>query len=148
MKRDPRAASTCLETEFRSRQDGFPGMAAKYGFDPAAVPAQILQTGIIYQATANGNCAFGEVFTTDGRIKALDLMLLDDDKKFFPLYNVAPVFATKTLEKNPQLSDLFGPVSKKLTNETMIELNAKVDVDGENPSDVAFDWLKKEGFIK
>lgn len=39
-------------------------------------------------------------------------------------------------------------MSKKLTNETMIELNAKVDVDGENPSDVAFDWLKKEGFIK
>ncbi|MFF2027504.1 glycine betaine ABC transporter substrate-binding protein, partial [Streptomyces sp. NPDC058171] len=83
VNRDPAAATTCVETEFNVRQDGFPGMAAKYGFDPARANRQILQTGIIYQATADGTqCKFGEVFTTDGRIIALDLVLLEDDRQF------------------------------------------------------------------
>ncbi|RZK69884.1 MAG: glycine betaine ABC transporter substrate-binding protein, partial [Rhodococcus sp. (in: high G+C Gram-positive bacteria)] len=90
VNRDPAAATTCVETEFNVRQDGFPGMAAKYGFDPARANRQILQTGIIYQATADGTqCKFGEVFTTDGRIIALDLVLLEDDRQFFPKYNPA-----------------------------------------------------------
>ncbi len=60
---------TCVDTEFRARQDGYPGMAAAYGFDPAQAQTPILQVGIIYQATADGTqCDFGEVFTTDGRI--------------------------------------------------------------------------------
>lgn len=74
-------------------------MAAKYGFDPAAAQTQILQTGIIYQATANGNCAFGEVFTTDGRIKALDLIVLEDDKQFFPHYNAAVTTSKDVAER-------------------------------------------------
>ncbi|RYI21484.1 glycine betaine ABC transporter substrate-binding protein [Dermacoccus sp. 147Ba] len=153
LKKVPKAQRTlCVDTEFANRDDGLEPMLKAYGIPLGSeIPRnQIkkLESGAIYAATNNGLCNFGEVFTTDGRIKVLKLQVLADDKKFFPLYNVAPVFSTKTLEKNPQLSDLFGPVSKKLTNETMIELNAKVDVDGENPSDVAFDWLKKEGFIK
>ena len=89
---DPGAAVTCVETEFNVRQDGYPGLAAKYGFDASRAQRQILQTGIIYQATADGDqCKFGEVFTTDGRIIALDLVLLDDDLQFFPKYNPALV---------------------------------------------------------
>ncbi len=90
VERDPAAATTCVETEFNVRQDGFPGMAAAYGFDPARADRRILQTGIIYQATADGSqCKFGEVFTTDGRIAALDLVVLEDDRQFFPKYNPA-----------------------------------------------------------
>ncbi|MEO7078296.1 MAG: glycine betaine ABC transporter substrate-binding protein, partial [Rhodococcus sp. (in: high G+C Gram-positive bacteria)] len=88
VRTDPSAATTCVETEFNVRQDGYPGLAAKYEFDPNLAPRQILQTGIIYQATADGTqCKFGEVFTTDGRIIALDLVLLEDDRSFFPKYN-------------------------------------------------------------
>ena len=77
VQRDPAAAKTCVDTEFRARQDGFPGMAAAYGFDPARAETPILQVGIIYQATADGTqCDFGEVFTTDGRISALNLTVL------------------------------------------------------------------------
>ena len=87
-KRDPAAAKTCVDTEFRARQDGLPGMAAAYGFDPARAQTPILQVGIIYQATADATqCDFGEVFTTDGRIAALDLTVLEDDKQFFAHYN-------------------------------------------------------------
>lgn len=147
VKRDPAAATTCLETEFRSRQDGFPGMAAAYGFDPAAARTQILQTGIIYQAIANGNCAFGEVFTTDGRIKALNLQLLDDDKAFFPHYNAALTMRQETADAYPSIAVVTKPVLDALTSEEMSEMNRQVDVDGREPADVARDWLVKKGFV-
>ncbi|GEE02913.1 glycine/betaine ABC transporter substrate-binding protein [Gordonia spumicola] len=147
VKRDPGAATTCMETEFRSRQDGFPGMAKAYGFSPGAAKTQILQTGIIYQATANGNCAFGEAFTTDGRIKALDLAVLDDDRRFFPNYNAAVTMLSSTAKDHPSIAKVTKPVMDVLTSEEMTELNRQVDVDGREPADVARDWMVKKGFV-
>ncbi|AII09972.1 osmoprotectant transport system substrate-binding protein [Rhodococcus wratislaviensis] len=148
VNRDPAAATTCVETEFNVRQDGFPGMAAKYGFDPARANRQILQTGIIYQATADGTqCKFGEVFTTDGRIIALDLVLLDDDRQFFPKYNPAITMRKDFAEAHPQVAEVMAPISAALTNEEITELNRRVDVEGEEPADVARDWLVEKGFV-
>ena len=148
VNRDPAAATTCVETEFNVRQDGFPGMAAKYGFDPARANRQILQTGIIYQATADGTqCKFGEVFTTDGRIIALDLVLLEDDRQFFPKYNPAITMRKDFAEAHPQVADVMAPISAALTNEEITELNRRVDVEGEEPADVARDWLVQKGFV-
>lgn len=147
VKSDPSAASTCIETEFRSRQDGFPGMAAQYGFDPAAAQIQILQTGIIYQAVANGNCTFGEVFTTDGRIKALNLKVLTDDKQFFPHYNSAITMREEISKQYPSIAKVMAPVMAKLTSEEITEMNRQVDVAGVEPADVARNWLVKNGFV-
>ncbi|MBV6762677.1 glycine betaine ABC transporter substrate-binding protein [Rhodococcus opacus] len=148
VNRDPAAATTCVETEFNVRQDGFPGMAAKYGFDPARANRQILQTGIIYQATADGTqCKFGEVFTTDGRIIALDLVLLEDDRQFFPKYNPAITMRKDFAEAHPQVADVMAPISAALSNEEITELNRRVDVEGEEPADVARDWLVQKGFV-
>lgn len=153
LKKVPKAERTlCVDSEFANRDDGLEPMLKAYGVPLGSeIPSgqvKKLDSGAIYAAINSGLCNFGEVFTTDGRIKALKLKVMTDDKKFFPLYNVAPVFDEKTLKKSPQLAQLFEPVAKKLTNETMIDLNAKVDVDGQDPSNVAYDWLKKEGFIK
>ncbi|EID77238.1 MULTISPECIES: glycine betaine ABC transporter substrate-binding protein [Rhodococcus] len=148
VNRDPAAATTCVETEFNVRQDGFPGMAAKYGFDPARANRQILQTGIIYQATADGTqCKFGEVFTTDGRIIALDLVLLEDDRQFFPKYNPAITMRKDFAEAHPQVAEVMAPISAALTNEEITELNRRVDVEGEEPADVAQDWMVEKGFV-
>ncbi|WP_172651152.1 glycine betaine ABC transporter substrate-binding protein [Rhodococcus opacus] len=148
VNRDPAAATTCVETEFNVRQDGFPGMAAKYGFDPARANRQILQTGIIYQATADGTqCKFGEVFTTDGRIIALDLVLLEDDRQFFPKYNPAITMRKDFAEAHPQVAEVMAPISAALTNEEITELNRRVDVEGEEPADVARDWMVEKGFV-
>ncbi|MDJ0393018.1 glycine betaine ABC transporter substrate-binding protein [Rhodococcus sp. G-MC3] len=145
---DPAAATTCVETEFNVRQDGYPGMAAKYEFDAGAAPRQILQTGIIYQATADGNqCKFGEVFTTDGRIIALDLVLLEDDRAFFPKYNPALVMKKAFADAHPEIAEVMAPISEKLTDSVMTELNRQVDVEGNEPADVARDWLVSEGFV-
>ena len=143
----------CVESEFTNRPDGLPGMLETYEIplgDPNGVPEDNLrtyQTGAIYSATDKGECTFGEVFTTDGRILALDLTVLEDDRQYFPKYNVSLVIDDTVLGDNPEIEELFAPVSEALTDEVLIELNAKVDVEGQEPVDVAFEWLKSEGFI-
>jgi osmoprotectant transport system substrate-binding protein len=139
----------CVESEFASRNDGFPNMLKAYDLTKSDLGnTTILDTGVVYQATADGNkCNFGEVFTTDGRILALDLRVLEDDRGFFPLYNVTPVIQTELLEQQPELKEIFGQINPKITNETMLELNAKVDVDGMDPAVVAKEWLVQEGLL-
>lgn len=145
IKKNP-SAVTCVESEFAGRPDGFPGMRKTYGITSGAT--KTLGTGVIYTQTANGTCTFGEVFTTDGRIVGLKLRVLEDDKKFFPLYNGAVVLREETDKKNPNILKVLKPLSDKLTTQTMAELNAKVSSDGMKPAKVATDFLKKEGFIK
>jgi osmoprotectant transport system substrate-binding protein len=147
LKRDPSKGVFCLETEFISRQDGFPGVAKAYGFDPKSVQVKIFGTGTIYTATAGGNCVFGEVFTTDGRILALNLVVLEDDKKFFPQYNATVTLRRDFAEAHPQVAQVLAPILRKLDNDTMRKLNAEVDVDGRDPAVVARDWLARNGFV-
>ena len=143
----------CVESEFNSRADGLNPMLEHYGIQRGTaegVPnsgVAILDTGAVYTATAQGLCNFGEVFGTDGRIKSLDLMVLEDDRQFFPAYNVAVAIKSETLEQYPQLKDIFAQVSAALTTETMQTLNRKVDVDGQEPADVAAEWMIDRGFI-
>lgn len=141
----------CVESEFANRNDGFEPMLKHYGVPLGSGVnrdnVRTLDTGAVYAATDNGDCLFGEIYTTDGRIKSLNLVVLEDDKHYFPAYNVAPVITKKVLDQYPQLRDLLAPVSAKLTDAVLIELNAQVDVDGREPADVALDWLTKEGFV-
>ncbi|GAA4698782.1 glycine betaine ABC transporter substrate-binding protein [Nocardioides nanhaiensis] len=148
----PQERTFCVESEFANREDGFEPMLETYdvplgeGVDPGNV--RTLQTGAIYAATANGDCNFGEVFTTDGRLLALDLVLLEDDAPFFPKYNVSLVVRGEVLDAYPQVEDLFAGVTEQLDDETLIELNARVDVDGERPVDVALDFLRDGGYLE
>lgn len=148
----PAQRQFCVESEFNSRNDGMEPMLATYGIPKGSgVPngnIKVLDTGAIYSATADGTCLFGEVFTTDGRIKALDLVTLEDDRTFFPSYNLVPIVASELLGEHPQLEELFNTVSAELTDEVLLDLNAKVDVEGQEPTDVAWDWLRSKGFVE
>ncbi|MBQ0829019.1 glycine betaine ABC transporter substrate-binding protein [Streptomyces tagetis] len=145
---DPGAVTLCVEGEFANRADGLPGMEKAYGMHIPAGNVTQMDTGIIYTQTAKGACTYGEVFTTDGRINSMKLVVMEDDKKFFPNYNAAPVIRTSTLKKWPAIADVLAPVTKALDNDVARTLNAKVDVDGEDPHQVALDWLKEKGFVK
>lgn len=142
----------CVESEFANRNDGLEPMLETYEIPlESEVPRRnikTLDTGAIYAATANGECNFGEIFTTDGRIKALDLKVLEDDERFFPAYNVSVVVREELMDEYPQIEELFAPVAAELTDEVLIELNAQIDVDGREPAEVAFDWLQQEGFVE
>lgn len=149
LKRLPRQELTfCVESEFANRNDGFVPMLQTYGLTRGDLGRVThLDTGVIYTATADGDCNFGEVFTTDGRIPTLNLRVLEDDKQFFPLYNLTEVIATDLLDAHPELADIFAQLNPRLTNETMMMLNAKVDSDGDDPAIVAREWLIAEGLL-
>jgi osmoprotectant transport system substrate-binding protein len=155
MKKVPVKERTfCVESEFDNRPDGLSGMLKTYDVPrgkPDGVPGDnigLYQTGAIYDATAKGNCTFGEVFTTDGRILSLNLTVLEDDRKYFPNYNVSLVVRHSVLEDHPEIQELIEPVAEKLTNEVLLELNAEIDVKGREPADVAAEWLTDEGFLQ
>ena len=138
----------CIESEFSTRDDGWPGLKAAYGLNVPDSNVALLDTGVIYTATQKGDdCNFGEVFQTDGRIPALDLVVLEDDKEFFPVYQGAFTLKQSTLDEYPAIADVIAEISPLLTTEEMQKLNAKVDVDGDDPEDVATDWLKEQGLI-
>jgi osmoprotectant transport system substrate-binding protein len=73
--------------------------------------------------------------------------VLEDDRAYFPKYNVSLVVRDEVLQEYPQIADLMAPVSDKLTDDVLLQLNAEVDVDGREPTDVAEEWLRSEGFI-
>jgi osmoprotectant transport system substrate-binding protein len=136
----------CIETEYSSRDDGLQGLQKAYDFQ---VPTpQVLATGVIYQATADQKpCLFGEVFTTDGRIPQLGLKVLTDDKHFHPNYNASVTIRKAAYDKNPDIAKVFEPIAAALDNTTMADLNKKVSADGQDPRQVARDWLTSKGFI-
>jgi osmoprotectant transport system substrate-binding protein len=148
-KEDPDAASMCLESEFQSRDDGFPGVEKAYDFNLPNKSEHLLDTAVVYtELSKGGACNFGEVFTTDGRVASLKLNVIEDDKKFFPIYNPALSVRSDVAKKYPSLEALFKPIAEKLTTETLVALNKEVSVDGKKPRAVAEKWMKSQGFIQ
>ena len=148
-KKNPAAASMCVESEFQSRDDGFPGVEKTYAFNLQSTSEHLLDTAVVYtELSKGGTCNFGEVYTTDGRVASLKLNVIQDDKKFFPIYNPALSVRSDVAKKYPGLEALFKPISAKLTTETLLALNKEVSVDGKKPRAVAEEWMRTEGFIK
>jgi osmoprotectant transport system substrate-binding protein len=141
------SAKVCMETEFPDRPDGLILFEKATGYKIPASQTQILDTGLIYTQTGKAKCDFGEVFTTDGRIKALKLSLVKDPGVFI-LYNVSFTMLDSEYKKHAKVydkiaSDILGP----LDNDKMAELNAKVDVDGTPADKVAEDYLKEQKIL-
>jgi glycine betaine/choline ABC-type transport system substrate-binding protein len=141
---DPGSATFCGAAEFLGRDDGWPGLKDAYGIDLPRDSVAELADGAIYNAIDLGNpCNFGEVFATDGRIAALGLTVLEDDKGYFPPYNLSLNIRTEKLDENPEIEVLFEPVSALLTTTELQNLNAEMDISGKTPVEVADSWLTK-----
>lgn len=148
VKSTPDAATMCAATEFLARNDGWPGLQETYGFTLPADKLATVAEGTLYDNAAKGSpCNFAEGVTTDGRIQALKLTVLEDDKAFFPVYNPAPTVRKPVADENPELRELLKPIADALDLETIQKLSTHVDIDGEQPGDVAENWLKEQGFI-
>jgi osmoprotectant transport system substrate-binding protein len=145
--RDNSDAVVCMESEFPSRPDGLILTETHAGIDLPDNQQLILDTGIIYTETANNNCDFGEVFTTDGRIPALGLTLVTDPGVNI-LYNVSGTIRQDKYNEAPEAFDgIIEAVLAPLDNIKMAELNGKVSAEGEDPAAVARDYLVAEGLI-
>ncbi|HEY7854746.1 MAG TPA: glycine betaine ABC transporter substrate-binding protein [Aquiluna sp.] len=137
----------CMESEFPSRPDGLILTETYTGIDLPDSQQRILDTGIIYTETAENNCDFGEVFTTDGRIPALGLTLVEDPGVNI-LYNVSGNIREDKYNEAPEAFDgIINAILEPLDNVRMAELNGQVSAEGEDPADVARQFLVDEGLI-
>jgi osmoprotectant transport system substrate-binding protein len=142
----PDALSLCGAAEFLDREI----RPLQRAYDVDIPPTQVHQNAFAlnFVNVAKGSpCTFAEVFTTDARIKSLDLQVVKDDRGHFTTQLAGLTVREKTLEKYPQLADLAEAIGAKLTEQKMIELNGQVDLEGRSPQAVALDFLRSEGFI-
>jgi osmoprotectant transport system substrate-binding protein len=144
VQENPDEGAICAASEFINRDDGLPGLEEAYGFEFSEVVE--LDLNLIYTQVGD-TCAFGEVFSTDGRIVSNDLVVLEDDEEFFVEYRGALTLRQETLDEYPAIADVMAPVSEALTNEVITGLNDQVDNGGEQPADVATEWLESEGLL-
>ncbi|WP_348693754.1 glycine betaine ABC transporter substrate-binding protein [uncultured Nocardioides sp.] len=137
--------TVCMESEFPDRPDGLVLFEEATGYTVPQSQQQILDTGLIYTETADGNCDFGEVFTTDGRIGALNLELVDDPGVMI-LYNVSYTFQNDVYEANADVYDeIVEEILAPLDEEKMAALNAQVDIDAVPYDRVASEYLEEIG---
>lgn len=140
-------ATVCMETEFPDRPDGLVLWEEATGYELPGSQSQILDTGLIYSETSDGNCDFGEVFTTDGRITALNLELVEDPGVMI-IYNSSFTMSNEIYEENAETYDeIAEAIFADLDNEKMAELNAKVDVEGTPAERVAEQYLEDAGVL-
>ncbi|KQQ64945.1 glycine/betaine ABC transporter substrate-binding protein [Pseudomonas sp. Leaf127] len=132
-----------LDTEFANRSDGLKGLVEHYGMNLGRENIRQMDAGLVYTAMRNGQVFAGLVYTTDGRLDAFKLKVLEDDKHYFPDYTAAPVIRQAYLDQHPEMADLLKPLAELLDNATMRALNAKVDVDHQSPSTVAAEFLRQ-----
>ena len=140
------STSICIEAEFRTRPDGLPGLEKTYNSSYANA-SYVTVGSTAEQEVKAGQCAAGEVFTTDAAIKADDLYVLQDDKGLFPPDNAGLLVRQSVLQAHPAIAALMAPVAAKLDTPTVLSLDAMVDLDNESVSSVAHTWLVQNGFL-
>lgn len=131
--------------EFMGRQDGDLGLRSVYGLN--ANP-KVVNDAVMYKAAYEGELDVISGYSTDGRIKAFDLYVLEDDKKIFPPYFAAPIVKTKTLTKFPELEKTLDLLAGKFNDSIMTDLNYKSDNLNQTPEKIAKDFLIKKNLYK
>lgn len=144
VKAHPNDGAICAASEFLQRDDGLPGLEKAYGFKFSKVVE--LDFNLVYPNVGK-KCTFTETTTTDGRNISQKLTVLKDDQHFFVEYRGALTMRQETLDKYPPIADIMGKISAKLTDDEVTNLNSKVDVEGQQPEDVAKEWLKGQSLL-
>lgn len=126
--------------------EGYEDLVRVYPFNFADTKS--FDANIMYDAVKNGDVHVIPAFTTDSRIQLFDLQTTLDDLDFFPKYDAVPIVRQDVLEKFPKLEEVINKLAGQITEEDMLKMNARVDVDKEKHEVVARDFLIEKGFIK
>ncbi|MDQ2681844.1 MAG: glycine/betaine ABC transporter substrate-binding protein [Candidatus Eremiobacteraeota bacterium] len=127
--------------EFVARADALPGLQKFYG-GFAFKNVRTYDIGLKYKALLDGDADVCTAFTTDGQIGVSNLVVLKDDRHFWPAYNVAPVITDGALRKYPQITSLLNRVTALITDESARKLNYEVDGQHQEVADVVSAFLK------
>lgn len=124
--------------EFMAREDGYPGLSRAYGIEFGEV--RQMELGLMYRALEDGGIDVAVANSTDGQIAGLDLVVLRDDRQYFPPYQAAPVVRRETLERLPAVWEALQGLEGALDDKAMRELNYRVAVEGEDAATVVRSW--------
>lgn len=130
---------------YERKGDGYEDLVKVYDF--AFSDTKSLDPNVMYEAVKNGEVDVIPAFTTDSRIQLFDLATTEDDLAFFPKYDAAPVIRQETLKDFPKLEETLNGLAGKISEEDMLKMNARVDLDQEKPEDVAREFLLEKGLI-
>ncbi|MDX1628105.1 MAG: ABC transporter permease/substrate-binding protein [Fulvivirga sp.] len=111
-------------SEFIERGDGYRGLAETYALD---LKVNEMEIGLMYDAVKNESVDVISGFSTDGRIKAFDLISLEDDKNYFPPYHAAPLVRTAVLQQHPEIKNALNRLADQISSEEMAHMNNRVD---------------------
>jgi osmoprotectant transport system substrate-binding protein len=126
--------------EFLERRDGYQGLAKTYGLRFAEAP-RVMDLGLLYRAIETKQVDVVVGSNTDGVIAALDLVVLEDDRRYFPPYDAIPVVRRQSLERDPAVHVIFDRLANTLTAEQMRRLNYAVDGEKKDATQVVADYL-------
>jgi osmoprotectant transport system substrate-binding protein len=130
--------------EFMERPDGYKGLAATYGLR-FAEPPRIMDLGLLARALKEKQVDLIAGNTTDGLIPALDLIVLEDDRHYFPPYEAVAVIRQPTLARHPEVGRALDELAGKISDQDMQQLNYVVDGQHRDIKEVVQDFLKKKG---
>lgn len=134
-----------FEPEFMGRKDGFPGLQKVYGLEMNTV---VIHDAMMFKGIDEGKLDVIGGYSTDGRVKAYDLVILEDDKHNFPPYQAAPVVRMDFLKEHPEIEEVLNLLSGKITDSVMTALNYQVDHLKQSPERVAKDFLVETGLYR
>ncbi|WP_302372037.1 osmoprotectant ABC transporter substrate-binding protein [Enterococcus asini] len=136
-----------VDTSWITREgDGYDGFQEEYGFSfEKILPMQI---GLVYDAVAAGKMDIVLGYSTDGRIASYDLVMLEDDRHFFPPYDAAAVISNKLIKESPEIKDAVAKLAGKIDTEQMQKLNYEADNNLVEPSVVAKEFLAEHNYFE
>ncbi|MDB9439664.1 glycine betaine ABC transporter substrate-binding protein [Dolichospermum lemmermannii CS-548] len=128
--------------EFLERADGYPGLSKTYNLKFANIKQ--MELGLMYQALKEKQVDFIAANSTDGLIPVLNLVILEDDKKYFPPYQAIPIFNQEILQKYPELTDTINQLGGKISTTEIQKMNYQVDNQSQPVEKVVSEWLKSQ----
>jgi osmoprotectant transport system permease protein len=131
--------------EFMGREDGYLGLKSKYKLD---IPTVVISDAVMYKAAFEKKLDVISGYSTDGRLKAFDLITLEDDRHIFPPYYAAPLIRVETLRRYPELQAVLEQLSGFINDSLMTDLNYRVDYLKQAPEQVAHEFLIRKGLYK
>lgn len=132
--------------EFLEREDGFPGLQKTYNLQFAR-PPKVMDLGLIYLALVEKQVDLIAGNSTDGQIARLGLVVLEDDKHYFPPYEAVPIVRQATLSKYPKLRPAIEQLAGKITADEMRQLNYLVEGELRDVREVAREFLVAKGLV-
>lgn len=130
--------------EFMERADGFPGLARTYNLQ-FGQPPRVMDLGLIYRAIADRQVDLVAGNSTDGLISALDLVVLEDDRHYFPPYEAVPIVRAETLKRHPELRAVVEQLGGMISEEEMRRLNQAIDGEHRDVKQVVSEFLRAKG---